>query len=182
MTAPPFVLREGWSPGLLGWIVAEHGRYYDREWQLGPVFEAKVAQGLGELVARLDPDRDLLLSAVDGADILGAIAVDGSGPEAAARGARIRYFILSDAARGRGVGRALLARTMAFIAAQGFRSAWLTTFAGLDAARHLYEAHGFRLDHEAVDRSWGTPLTEQRFAWRAEDPARPATGGPTSAP
>lgn len=177
MTTPPFTLRQGWSPGLLGWIVAEHGRYYEREWRLGPVFEAKVAQSLGELVARLDPARDLLLSAVDGETILGAIAVDGSGPEAAARGARIRYFILSDAARGRGVGRALMDRTMAFIAAAGFQSAWLTTFAGLDAARHLYEQHDFRLDHEAVDTSWGTPLTEQRFVWRATDPipSGPAT-------
>jgi GNAT superfamily N-acetyltransferase len=179
MTTPPFTLRQGWSPGLLGWIVAEHGRYYEREWRLGPVFEAKVAQGLGELVARLDPARDLLLSAVDGETILGAIAVDGSGPEVAARGARIRYFILSDAARGRGVGRALMDRTMAFIGAAGFRSAWLTTFAGLDAARHLYEQQGFRLDHEAVDTSWGTPLAEQLFVWRATDPI--ASGPATSA-
>ena len=32
---------------------------------------------------------------------------------------------------------------------------------------HLYEAHGFRLDHEEVDTTWGTPLTEQRFVWTA---------------
>ncbi len=165
MTMTGIVLRHGWSPGLIGWIVAEHGRYYGREWRLGPVFEAKVAQGLGELVARLDPARDLLLAAMDGDTTLGAIAVDGSGPDAAAQGARIRYFILSDVARGRGVGRLLLAETMRFIAGAGFERAWLTTFAGLDAARHLYETHGFRLVHEEVDTSWGSALTEQRFAW-----------------
>ncbi len=158
-------LRQGWSPGLLGWIVAEHGRYYDREWHLGAVFEAKVAQGLGEWIARFDPSRDMLLAAMDGGRVLGAIAVDGSGPDAATQGARIRYFILSDAARGRGIGRRLVAETMRYIVAAGFRQAWLTTFAGLDAARHLYEANGFRLTHEAVDASWGTPLTEQRFEW-----------------
>ncbi|MHB2168786.1 GNAT family N-acetyltransferase [Alsobacter sp. R-9] len=158
-------LHRGWTPGLLGWIVAEHGRYYETHWRLGPVFEAKVAQGLGELVARLDPTRDLLLAALLDEAVVGAIAVDGSGPEAATRGARIRYFILSDAARGRGVGRLLLGGAMAHIRDAGFDRAWLTTFAGLDAARHLYEQAGFRLEHEALDTSWGTPLTEQRFVW-----------------
>ncbi|MCP8939020.1 GNAT family N-acetyltransferase [Alsobacter sp. SYSU M60028] len=162
------VLHRGWTPGLLGWIVAEHGVYYEREWQLGRVFEAKVAEGLGELAARFDPARDQLLSARDGDAVLGSIVVDGGGPHAASRGARIRYFILSDAARGRGVGRLLLREALDGIRAAGFTCAWLTTFAGLDAARHLYEAHGFRLASEAVDTSWGTPLTEQTFAWSAD--------------
>ncbi len=74
-------MRHGWAPGLLGWVVAEHGRYYAREWRLGPLFEAKVAQGLGELALRFDPRRDMLLSALDGETTLGFIAVDGSGPE-----------------------------------------------------------------------------------------------------
>lgn len=161
------VLQRGWSPGLLGWMVAEHGRYYEAEWRLGIAFEAKVAAGLGELADRLDPARDLLLHAEAAGTILGAIAIDGSGPGTRERGARIRYFILSDAARGRGIGRLLLSETMAFIRSAGFERAWLTTFAGLDAARNLYERHGFRLDHEEVDTTWGTPLTEQRFVWSA---------------
>jgi len=179
---PDVTLIRGWVPGLLGWIVAEHGRYYDTSWRLGAVFEAKVAEGLGELAARLDPARDLLLSASEGATILGAIAVDGSGPHAATQGARIRYFILADAARGRGIGRMLLGEALGFIARSGLDRAWLTTFAGLDAARHLYESHGFRLDHEAVDTSWGSPLTEQRFVWRAGDPRERSSGDATSVP
>jgi ribosomal protein S18 acetylase RimI-like enzyme len=159
-------LSRGWTPGLLGWIVAEHGRSYAREWGLGQAFEAKVAEGLGALAGRAQP-RDLLLAARDGDAILGAIAVDGSlSPD----GARIRYFILAEAARGRGVGRRLLDGAMAFISAEGFDRAWLTTFAGLDAARHLYESVGFRLTREAVDTSWGVALREQRFDW-ANPPA-----------
>lgn len=146
--------------------MAEHGRYHGAEWHLGIAFEAKVAAGLGELAERLDPRRDLLLRAAAQETILGAIAVDGSGPGTAERGARIRYFILADDARGRGVGRLLLSETMRFIAGAGFTRASLTTFAGLDAARHLYESHGFQLDHEELDTTWGTPFTEQRFVWR----------------
>jgi ribosomal protein S18 acetylase RimI-like enzyme len=167
VTLPPpgITLVRGWTPGLLGWIVAEHGASYERDWGLGRLFEAKVAEGLGALAGRADPGRDLLLSARDGEAILGAIAVDGGGPGAATDGARIRYFILAEAARGRGIGRLLLGEAMAFIRDSGFDRAWLTTFAGLDAARHLYESAGFRLAHEELDTSWGTPLAEQRFEW-----------------
>ncbi len=55
---------------------------------------------------------------------------------------------------------------MRFIVDAGFDRAFLTTFAGLNAARSLYEARGFRLVQEEIDTSWGSPLTEQRFAWR----------------
>lgn len=160
-------LVRGWTPGLLGWIVAEHGTYYEREWKLGCVFEAKVAEGLGALAGRTGAPRDLLLSARSEDAVLGAIAVDGSAPTSGGDGARIRYFILADAARGRGVGRRLLGETMAFIGACGYRHAWLTTFAGLDAARHLYESMGFSLTHEVLDTTWGTSLREQRFDWTA---------------
>ncbi|MFO1149137.1 MAG: GNAT family N-acetyltransferase [Alsobacter sp.] len=159
-------LVRGWTPGLLGWMIAEHGVSYERDWRLGRLFEAKVAEGLGELAGRPDPAADLLLSARSGDAILGAIAVDATGAHAATQGPRIRYFILAESARGRGVGRRLLAGAMSFIAERGFDRAWLTTFAGLDAARHLYESVGFVLAHEELDTTWGTPLTEQRFDWR----------------
>jgi RimJ/RimL family protein N-acetyltransferase len=41
----------------------------------------------------------------------------------------------------------------------------LTTFAGLDAARALYERLGFRLVAEADGETWGTKVREQRFEW-----------------
>ena len=39
----------------------------------------------------------------------------------------------------------------------------LWTFKGLDAARHLYERHGFRLAEEYAGAQWGVNLVEQRF-------------------
>ena len=34
----------GFKPGLLGWTVAEHGRYYAEHWKFGAFFETKVNQ------------------------------------------------------------------------------------------------------------------------------------------
>lgn len=166
MNRPDTVLLRGWHPGLPGWVIAEHGRYYSREWQLGAGFEAKVAEAMGEWLGRYDASKDLLLTAMlDGAPA-GSISLDGSGAHTKDQGARIRFFILSGAARGRGIGRLLISEMMDFIDSAGFDRAFLTTFRGLDAARHLYEAEGFVLETETLDTSWGQPLHEQCFRWQ----------------
>ena len=51
----------GYVPGSIGRIVEMHGRYCARHWRFGAFFEAKVAQELGELLARFmltDQQRD----------------------------------------------------------------------------------------------------------------------------
>jgi len=158
-------LLRGWVPGLLGEVIAEHGRYYATHWRLGAGFEAKVAEAMGAWIARYDPARDLILHARDADGLLGSISLDGAGSPA--EGGRIRFFILADRARGTGIGRRLLGELMVFANASGQQRLWLTTFRGLDAARHLYERHGFHLVDETLDRSWGQPLHEQRFEWQA---------------
>ncbi len=144
--------------GALGAVVCLHADYYARHWGLGSPFEAKVAQGLGDLVLSLPhPDCGWWV-ALDGAAVVGAIAVDGrAGP-----GARLRWFIVAEAARG-GLGRRLLGTALAFCGRRGFPEVWLTSFAGLDAARRLYESHGFVLEHQAPAGTWGVELREQRF-------------------
>jgi hypothetical protein len=46
-----------------------------------------------------------------------------------------------------------------------YRHVYLHTFAGLDAARHLYQQHGFTLIDEHTTTAWGPPVLEQRFEW-----------------
>lgn len=159
-------IRRGWMPGLLGEVIAEHGRYYETHWQLGAAFEAKVAEALGEWITRYDARRDIILHARDEAGLLGSISLDGTGYPM--EGSRIRFFILADRARGTGLGQRLLAELLDFARASGQRKLWLTTFRGLDAARHLYERAGFRLAGEEQDETWGRLLHEQRFEWSAE--------------
>jgi uncharacterized protein YhfF/GNAT superfamily N-acetyltransferase len=151
----------GWLPGAVGAVAALHGRYYAREHGFGVLFEAKVAAECAEFCPRIDPTRDGLWLLVDGGRIAGSIAIDGSGPDAA----HLRWFIVDDEMRGRGLGRRLIEAAMGFCRRAGHRSVYLTTFAGLDAARALYEQHGFRLVAEADGETWGTRVREQRFEW-----------------
>lgn len=154
-------LIEGWKPGTLGFLIGEHGRFYAREWGFGAAFEAKVAAGLGEFLARYSPARDRLFLAMAGGDFLGGLAIDGHYPDHPGE-ARLRWFILSDAARGRGVGNLLMRAAMAHVDSLK-ADCTLGTFAGLDAARGLYEKHGFVLTSEVQGATWGVVVREQEF-------------------
>lgn len=70
---------------------------------------------------------------------------------------------MSDQARGSGLGRVLLERALAHCAQRRFGRLYLTTFAALDAARHLYESVGFALVGERETDQWQGGVREQRF-------------------
>jgi hypothetical protein len=69
-----------------------------------------------------------------------------------------------------------MARAMRFCDEQDVRRVWLTTFRGLDAARRLYERHGFRLAGENADDQWRGGVIEQKFVRELLRPAaRPSS-------
>lgn len=129
--------QKGWSPGILGRIVTAHGDYYAASWGFGAVFELKVARELSAFVSRYDPDRDALFHAAGATGFCGALAIDGSDPELDPGLAHLRWFIVTEGARGSGTGRKLMDEGLAFLRKAGFARCYLTTFAGLDAARRL---------------------------------------------
>ena len=154
---------EGYRPGALGEVVALHGAYYATHWSFGPVFEARVAHELGELFTRFDTVRDGFWVARLGGKLAGSITIDGSAPSA--DGARLRFFITSDLARGRGIGNLLMKTALDFCRRREFRRVYLWTFAGLNAARHLYEKFGFRLVEEVRGDGWGRMMQEQKMTF-----------------
>ena len=156
---------EGYRPGALAQAVALHMGYYAGAWNFGLAFETKVAAEMAAFLSRADADRDLFLAAYNReGDMVGTITIDGV--EAARQGAHLRWFVTSDAARGHGLGRGLLGRAVKFCDDRGYGLVYLTTFAGLDAARHLYEAFGFELVAESDVDQWQGGVTEQRFERR----------------
>lgn len=138
-----------------------HARYYARAAGFGRAFEATVAAGLAEFCGRLDHAQNALWLALEGERIIGTVAIDGE--DLGGGVAHLRWFIVDDGARGHGLGRRLLAEALAFCDRQGMRETQLWTFEGLDAARRLYEAHGFMLAEERLGRQWGEEVREQRF-------------------
>jgi GNAT superfamily N-acetyltransferase len=152
----------GWLPGAIGDIVAMHARYYALHWNFGPYFEAKVAAELAAFVRDRHRFPSNLWCAVDGRErLVGSVAIDGGrGLEA---GAHLRWFMVDPRRQGMGAGSRLLDAALAFCRGQGFASVHLWTFAGLHAARRLYEARGFALTQEMTGETWGKPVTEQCF-------------------
>jgi GNAT superfamily N-acetyltransferase len=160
-------LHHGWSAGLIGWVVRQHGLYYAKHWQLGAQFEALVAQGLGELMLRYNPETDCLMSLRYGDTIIASLTIDGGHQARETLGARLRYVIIDENWQSKGLGGILMAEAMQFLQKNRISRAYLTTFKGLDAARKLYERHNFRLVEENLDQHWGVPLFEQKFVWQA---------------
>jgi GNAT superfamily N-acetyltransferase len=154
----------GYTPGVIGRVVELHGVYYHDHWGFGLFFEAKVAAGLSEFLNRYDETRDGFWTASLGGRIEGAIAIDGIHSES--KGAHLRWFIVSDLLRGKGVGSQLIKAAMDFCLSKGYRTVYLWTFEGLDTAGHLYEKHGFKLVEEHRGTQWGTEVKEQRFKCR----------------
>lgn len=154
-------VQQGYLPGVIGRVAELHGRYYGRHWGFDAFFEARVAADCADFFRRYDPDRDAFWATIEGDDILGSVAIDGT--QLIQEGAQLRWFIVAETAQGRGVGRLLLRNAIAFCRSHAYPRVQLDTFAGLDAARHLYEQAGFKLVRERDGTQWGARVREQRF-------------------
>ncbi len=151
----------GYTPGAIGRLAELHAVYYHLHWDFGLFFEAKVASELSAFLSRADEARDRFWTVRRDGRVEGAVAIDGI--DAGGEGAHLRWFILSEEARGRGLGNRLMDAAMGFCDGSGYRRVYLWTFKGLDAARHLYEKHGFQLVEAREGEMWGRRVLEQRF-------------------
>ena len=148
-------------PGSIGRVVELHGTYYNAHWKFGPFFESKVAAELAEFIGRYDNNRDGFWTASLEGRIEGSITIDGI--QNTGKGAHLRWFIVSDALRGKGIGNLLIHSAMGFCRNKGYKRIYLWTFEGLNPARHLYEKHGFKLVEQHCGMQWGTEVIEQKF-------------------
>jgi GNAT superfamily N-acetyltransferase len=155
-------LREHFQPGDIGSVAALHGRVYAAEYGLDLGIECDVATELAAYARGYDPARERWIAAHDGDVVLGSLAIQDRGERA-----QLRWFILAHAARGAGVGKALLTSGLAF-ARTIYPSIFLHTFEGLDAAIGHYRKAGFVLTKEHPLAIWGTTINEQFYELRWE--------------
>lgn len=155
-------ISEQFLAGSLGAIVLLHGNHYATNWGFETFFEAKVARELADFASR-QARNDLVLIAHDCDGVAASLVLDLNDLTSGERGAHLRWFISADRCRGTGLGRQLMQRAVAHAEVHSKGRMWLTTFAGLMPARHLYESFGFALVSEAEGDAWGTAVKEQEF-------------------
>jgi DNA-binding MarR family transcriptional regulator/N-acetylglutamate synthase-like GNAT family acetyltransferase len=153
-------IEQGYQPGCIGDVAGLHARFYSRASGFGVFFERKVATELADFAQALPAAGKALWLYMENGRALASLAIDG---DLATRVAHLRWFIVDESLQGSGVGRRLIDLAMDFVD-EYYDETYLWTFKGLDAARHLYESHGFKLTDEAQGDQWGTQVVEQRFS------------------
>ncbi len=156
----------GYVPGAIGRITELHAIYYSKYWGFGLFFESRVAAEMCEFLDRFDNARDGFWLALINEKIVGSIAIDGI--KASSHGAHLRWFFVDPKYHGRGIGSRLIQEAVTFCRLAPFHKVYLSTFAGLDSARHLYKKHGFMICEECEGEQWGVTVTEQVFELRLE--------------
>ncbi|MEP5760350.1 MAG: helix-turn-helix domain-containing GNAT family N-acetyltransferase [Litoreibacter sp.] len=158
---PEIEVQEGYRPGVIASVAHMHSSFYSQHYGFGAVFERKVATEMSEFMGRIDNPVNTTFSAYVGDELMGSVSLDS---EDLSEGAsHLRWFIVSPRAQGMGIGNLLIGKAKAFVDDNAFDRTCLWTFKGLDAARHLYEKHGFTLAHETPGTQWGTEVIEQEF-------------------
>ncbi len=159
---PTLVLRPP-RPGDFGWVVHRHGALYSREYGWDERFEALVARVVADYAdQRDDPRQAGWIAELDG-DRVGSIFCM---PSEDGRTAKLRLLLLEPTARGRGVGKRLVAECVEFARASGYEAIELWTVSLLAAARAIYQRAGFELVEERQFPGYGYELTGQ--TWRLE--------------
>src|SRR3954451_17022723 len=158
----PFVLRPP-RPGDYGWVVQRHGALYADEYGWDETFEALVARVVADYAHDHDADREAAWIAEVGGRPAGSIFCVRVDDDTA----KLRLLLVEPAARGMGIGEALVDECVRFARTAGYEQLVLWTNDVLTGARRLYERAGFALvkaepyrgfDHDLVGEDWALRL------------------------
>ncbi|WP_153769444.1 bifunctional helix-turn-helix transcriptional regulator/GNAT family N-acetyltransferase [Labrenzia sp. CE80] len=156
-----FEILEGYQTGMIGDVSALHARTHGPIVGNGPAFESVVSKAMAEFMTRIDHQLNNSWNVVEDRQVIASITIDGQ--DLGNNIAHLRWFILSERLRGKGLGKRLLAKALAHCEKHGFDEIHLWTLRGLEPARALYERNGFSLVDEYEGDQWGRSVIEQKF-------------------
>ncbi len=146
-------------PGDMGWVVQQHAEIYWREYGWNSEFEGLVAGIAAELIKKFDPQWDRGWIAELDSERVGSVFVVRKSKTVA----QLRMLILSDNARGLGLGSRLTDECLAFARAKGYRKMVLWTNSNLTAARDIYARRGFKLIKSEPYHGYGQDLVGETW-------------------
>ena len=152
----PIVLRN-YTPLDRPWLVDLHGTLYAQAEGFDDTFGALVESILRDFEAAHDPASERGFVAEEDGTPLGSIFCVRQGPETA----KLRLFILTPEARGKGLGQMLHDACTGFAHAAGYKEMALWTHESHKAACALYRRNGWRLVRSEPVHSFGVDLVEQ---------------------
>jgi GNAT superfamily N-acetyltransferase len=149
------------APGDIGWIVHRQALIYHEEYGWDWTYEGLVCQILSAFIASFDPAREDGWVAERDRSIVGSVFLMKSDDPAVTK---LRLLYVEPSARGMGLGRTLVETCIGRARKLGYARLTLWTNDVLFAARHIYQAAGFRLVDETAHHSFGHDLVGQTWA------------------
>lgn len=159
----PFVLRTH-RPGDMGWVIWRQGLLYAREYGWDGRYEAVAARIIADFIDHYEPSRERCWIAERDGEPMGCVFLVRE--RSAEKTARLRLLHVEAAARGLGLGKALVRQCTEFARQAGYERIVLWTNSVLAAARHLYETEGYRLVEEVEKENFGKKLKSQTWELR----------------
>jgi len=151
------------EPGDFGWVVMAHGEVYAEQFGWNAEMEALVARIVAEYATRHDESREAgWIAERDGTRVGSVFCMASDDPAVA----RLRILLVTEAARGLGLGSRLVRTCPDFATEVGYEEITLWTNDVLSSARRIYEAAGFALVDEDRHHSFGQDLNGQNWSLR----------------
>lgn len=150
----------GPMPGDMSWIAHRHGKLYSDEYQWDWTFEAMVCKIVSDFVQNFNPTLERCWVAEINEKVVGSVFVVRHDDLTA----KLRMLYVESEARGLGLGHTLVEQCIGFSREKGYKKLILWTNSILEAAIHIYQAHGFELIKEEPHHSYGQDLIGQTWS------------------